>query len=192
MECNCETYECIEVFLVPCAETINLGLVADGSGVWKMVHEFNGTWVRTDIAVTNGSPIIVPNNFNEDYNTILKFYKPDNTIFNDTCYKLKIMLTVFTNCSDTPTITGQMYRQMVAMGGPAPINDVFGSEITVDNGNAIQFDDLIGAQLFSVEQVTNELAPQTGEGVDDFDSETGTITLSSSYTNTYFKIQYKK
>ena len=88
------------MFLVPCAETINLGLVADGSGVWKMMHEFNGTSVRTDVAVTNGNPIIVPNHFNEDYDTILKFYKPDNTIFNDTCYKLKIMLTVFTNCED--------------------------------------------------------------------------------------------
>jgi hypothetical protein len=104
MPCNCENTECIDVFLDPCACVINTGLIADSSGTWKMMHEFNGTQIRTDIAVVSELPISVPSTaFNEDYKTEVRFYKPDNTIFNDTCYKFNIMLTVFTEPCDADT-----------------------------------------------------------------------------------------
>lgn len=116
MPCTCENNECIDVFLDPCACIINTGLVADGSGTWKMVYDFNGTPVRTDIDVANGLPISVPNVFNENYKTTVRFYKPDNTIFNDTCYKFNIMLTVFTNgCNGV--VTENVFNVVIAETG---------------------------------------------------------------------------
>jgi hypothetical protein len=104
MPCGCLEYECLKVYLVPCAETVPLGIVSDYTGTVKMVVEFDNAHTRTDIAVTEGEAIVAPNVFNEDYNHLVQFFKPDGTLINDTCYKIKTMQTIFTN-PPTPTPT---------------------------------------------------------------------------------------
>ena len=96
--CNCENNACIDVFLTPCADTVTLPIQATETGTWRMVYDFNGTVIRTDISVTNGNNIVIPASvLNENYTHVVRFYKTDQSIFNDTCYQLNIMATVFTN-----------------------------------------------------------------------------------------------
>lgn len=84
--------------MAACAETVTLPLQATETGTWKMVFEFNGQPIRTDIAVSTGQNIVIPANvLNENYTHVVRFYKTDQSIFNDTCYQLNIMATVFTN-----------------------------------------------------------------------------------------------
>ncbi len=195
MNCNCENITCIKAYVNPCSEGVELPLVAAATDNYSFQIEFNGVTRIFSVAVVEGDKIIIPTEFvNENYSHLMEIFNSDGDLVNDTCYTLVTKISPDAG-SFTPIPPGDMpqtYVQMVTMGDPAPINDVFGDAVNVDNGNEIQFDALIGASLFSVEQVTNTLAPEDGSGVDDFDDATGTITLSSSYTNTYFKIIYKK
>lgn len=144
MACGCETYSCFDVLLVECASTITLPIVASETGTWKMIQEFAGSTLRTDITVTNGVNLVVPASvFNENYTHVVKFYKVDDTIFNNTCYKLNIMPTVFTNPSSTPITAG----------------DLNGASYT-GNGTATQvFSDLSGKQLLTIEMGLQVLTP---------------------------------
>lgn len=195
MACNCENIICLKAFVNPCSEGVELPLVSETTDNYDFHIEFNGVTRIFSVGVIDGDKIIVPTEFvNENYSHLMEIYNSDGDLVNDTCYNLitKISPDAGSFTPIPPSAMPQNYVQMVTMGTPAPINTVFGEVINVSNGNTIQFDALIGAELFSVEQVTEDMAPQTGEGIDAFDDVTGEIALSSSYSNTYFKIQYKK
>lgn len=72
---------------VPVAEEgIVLPLVADASGTWGFMTSFNGAYKYALFPVVAGQAIAVPVNLNEYYAYTFKLYKPDNSLFNDTCY----------------------------------------------------------------------------------------------------------
>jgi hypothetical protein len=100
MACDCTSFDCIEVFRAQCSEEIVLPVAADETATWKMVQEFNGQMLRTDISVADGENLVLPAGvFNENYTHTVRFYKADGSVFNNKCYTLKIMATVFTNPS---------------------------------------------------------------------------------------------
>lgn len=74
-----------------CNEAVTLPLVADATGTWAFMTTFNGAYYYTQFHQANGQTIVVPAKLNEDYTYVFKLYKPDNSIFNDTCYAVKTM-----------------------------------------------------------------------------------------------------
>lgn len=74
-----------------CGEAMTLPLVADATGTWAFMTTFNGAYQYTQFHQTSGQTIVVPTKLNEDYTYVFKLYKPDNSIFNDTCYAVKTM-----------------------------------------------------------------------------------------------------
>ncbi len=115
--CDCSTYQCIDLYLLACAETVTLpSIVADETGTWKAVLDFAGVQFRTDIPVISGVPVTIPNNFNENYRHTLKLYRADGTLVNDTCYKIKTMPTVFTNPPETSTATEHFKGSYASLG----------------------------------------------------------------------------
>jgi len=99
MSCECANMVCVDVFLSPCAATIQLPVTADETAVWNMAFEFNGSQFVTSVPVYVNQPIVIPNRFNEQYTHVLRFYRPDNTVFLNTCFKLTTMPTVFAPAS---------------------------------------------------------------------------------------------
>lgn len=96
MPCSCEHTECLRVAIDRCddATTIALPLNATATGTWRSVVEFNGISRSESIAVTNGQPIVISNNLNENYEHVLKLFQADRALFNDTCYLLKTSITL--------------------------------------------------------------------------------------------------
>ena len=74
-----------------CNEAMALPLIADVTGTWAFMTTFNGAYHYTQFFATVGQAIVVPARLNEDYTYVFKLYKPDNSIFNDTCYAVKTM-----------------------------------------------------------------------------------------------------
>jgi hypothetical protein len=68
---------------------MTLPLVADATGTWAFMTTFNGAYHYTQFHQTSGQTIVIPAKLNEDYTYVFKLYKPDNSIFNDTCYAAK-------------------------------------------------------------------------------------------------------
>lgn len=90
MACDCTIYECLEtvINLADCPDEIELVLEADETGVWIFSYEFNGRWFGGSIDVVDEENITVPFVFNEHYIHLIKFFKADGSLLNDTCYKL--------------------------------------------------------------------------------------------------------
>jgi hypothetical protein len=88
MACNCIEYQCIDVDHDPCNNNISLPLDADETGTWAVQIEFNGTWIRLNIEVTEGEAIVIPNVLNEHYVHTIRLLNSGKELFNDTCYKL--------------------------------------------------------------------------------------------------------
>lgn len=140
--CNCENNACIDVFLTPCADTVTLPIQATETGTWRMVYDFNGTVIRTDISVTNGNNIAIPASvLNEDYTHVVRFYKTDLTIFNDTCYQLNIMATVFTNPSATASVPAHINVIWAATGTTLTDARLEGRNVTQIDYNGISYNE---------------------------------------------------
>jgi len=67
---------------------IVLPLIADESGKWQVIIEFNGTWVRLGIEVTEGLNVVIPNVLNERYCHEIELLNSSKQIVNDTRYRL--------------------------------------------------------------------------------------------------------
>lgn len=74
-----------------CNEAMALPLLADTTGTWAFMTTFNGAYQYVQFTATSGQTIVVPAKLNEDYTYVFKLYKPDNSVFNDTCYAVKTM-----------------------------------------------------------------------------------------------------
>jgi hypothetical protein len=178
MNCGCKTYECLDVYLAGCAAVVVLPIVADQTGTWIMITEFNGQHLRTDVNVTSGSPITIPvSALNENYRHTIRFYKTDGTIFNDTCYTLNAMATIFTNPA------------------PAATTVTTSLPITADSdGNIIQSDDLIGVIVHDVITVNDAVYSMAKNGLS-YDPATGEIDLTNIggyFTDNTITILYEK
>ena len=125
MEC-CPNTVCINCFVVPCTESIELNLVATTTEVLMMVYTFNHANIKTNIDAVTGENIVIPNNFNEDYSNPVRFYKADGTLYNNTCYILNTMPTT-TDSADVepipPTIEYQIKEEKGQPNGYASLDD---------------------------------------------------------------------
>ncbi len=93
MNCNCLAYQCLNIDYNECDNDISLPLNADETGTWVVQIEFGGTWVRLNIEVTEGEPIVIPNILNERYIHTIRLLDTTKGLFNDTCYKLQTKIT---------------------------------------------------------------------------------------------------
>lgn len=120
MSCNCTIYECLSIApnVLQCGDKIVTTLLADESGTWLMRYEFNNRWFGENITVTDGELIELPYVFNEFYTHIIQLYRPDQTLFEDTCWTL-----------DTAQIMG--IAPASVSGGGATVGNI--STITIDD-----------------------------------------------------------
>lgn len=139
MNCGCQNYVCHNVYLIPCSGSIALPLLADETGTWIMITEFNGITYRTDINVTDGQPIVIPTSaLNEKYRHPIRFIRSDGSLFNNTCYSLNVMATIFTNPAPQQT------TQTVSFPFKA-----------ISGGMVFQHNDLIGVIMHDVITINN-------------------------------------
>lgn len=92
--CPCESITCLNVLMEHCAATVTLPVNALETGQYLFVTEFNGFALRATGAVTQGEKIQAPAHIlNGNYTHVLRIYRPDNSLLNATCYKLKTMVS---------------------------------------------------------------------------------------------------
>lgn len=80
-----------------CKEQIETKLEADESGIWTIEIDFMGISQKQTMTIDETElpkKINIANNFNEDYEYIMRIYKPEGTLFNNTCYSFKIYKAV--------------------------------------------------------------------------------------------------
>lgn len=93
------SWTCIDARLSLCEEFIPLSIVANETGTWKALIEFNGMSLTYDIEVVDGEQISIPNKLNENYAHILRLYDSSGSLVNNTCYTIRTQIVVC-NCSD--------------------------------------------------------------------------------------------
>lgn len=191
MSCQCEEYVCVEAFINPCSEGVEVDIVSDFTGNITGRIWMNGSVSTFTIGVEDQEKIIIPSQFlNENYTHELRLYK-GGVIWG--CYRVKTYLDFESPIYEPmPISVRETFVRVITMGSVIDLNTVYGSSVAVPNGHIIQYNDLIGAELLEVQNVTEDLAPITGMGVDGFDATTGTITLSNAYSDTFFIVTYKK
>lgn len=69
-------------------EGIALPLVADTTGAWEFIANFNGAYQYVQFNANAGNKLIVPAKLNEYYTYSFKLYKPDASLFNDATYQV--------------------------------------------------------------------------------------------------------
>lgn len=176
MSCACTTYECLDVDYNPCSEGVLLPLVANQTGTWILMVEFNDLWMWYDIAVELGEDIVIPTRaLNEQYTHTIRLRDSLGDIFNDTCYKLKTQ--------QTNSATYELTQPTATVPLRIRIKDAPDEEATDPierpSGFTLQHDSLIGATPWSVIVIDNQNLDWADAGVD-FDSETGEFDFTDS------------
>lgn len=137
MSCNCENNACLELApnILQCGEDIVTLVMSDYTGSVVMSYEFNGRWFGEQIEVTSGEFIEMPNVFNESYTHLVKFYKTNTDIINDTCYSLDTSLLMGVSSGTTsPSSSGFNYANVTAEAGNT-IDFSLGTPVVVFDGN---------------------------------------------------------
>lgn len=160
MACGCDIYQCLEVDYNPCDNDIILPIVANETGDWVVLIEFNGTWIRLSISVTDGEPIAIQNVLNECYVHTIRLLNTEKELFNDTCYKA---ITKVVSPSQIPAINPNTPKETFAL-----------SFSTQDGVTEYQDARLIGSEILLLEL---EGIPQATPAYYTFDTLTGTITI---------------
>lgn len=109
MNCGCTTYDCLDIApnILQCEDDIVTALLGDETGTWLMRYEFNNRWFGVEIEVVDGELIEIPNVFNELYTHTIQFYRPDQTLYEDTCFTLDTrQLMGLTGTSSSSTSAG--------------------------------------------------------------------------------------
>lgn len=86
----------------PCDSAVDMDLLSTFTGILTVLVEFNGTWNQAKYSVASGDEIVLPNNFNTDYNHTIKFVLPNGSLMNDTCYCYNIKSVTGTSNTDVP------------------------------------------------------------------------------------------
>lgn len=160
MACNCETYSCLDVDFDPCSDGVELPLVADETGTWTVLIEFNGTWVRLSIEVEDGENIVIPNVLNEFYVHTIRLLNTEKELFNDVCYKLRTQTVSGLQIALPTPSTGGKETQPALYFTTNPATTNYQSNL------------LIGAEIISVELEGLPFILYT------FDAITGTINTA--------------
>lgn len=168
MSCPCTSYTCLEAFINPCSEGVDIGLAATYSGNMTIRVWFNGVVRTAGVGVTQNDNIIIPRELlNENYVHELRIYNMDDLLG---CYHLKTQLDY--NSPEYPV---------------PPINDsdMQGKEYTGNETATQIFAELDGKQLLTIamngQEYTSDFWTQTGTGVtwdDPYMIFTGTIVLN--------------
>lgn len=189
MNCGCETYQCINVFADPCNEVVTLPITANDTGIYKMVFQFNGVNFRIDVPVISGENLTIPTSyFNENYTHVVQFYTEAGVLFLNTCYKLNIMQTVFTN--PVEPIIYQNYLWVFAKGNAPETNVNPSYKVAVENGNTITHPSL-SDQVLSVRIGTQDVEPISSEGYE-HNPNTQTITFANPVSDINIYVQTKQ
>jgi hypothetical protein len=89
MACGCSTYTCIEAWVNPCSEGVELPIEATVTDNITVNVEFNGIWAQASVFATEGEDIILPIAlFNENYTHEMRLVMDDV----ETCYKVRTAL----------------------------------------------------------------------------------------------------
>lgn len=104
MSC-CQETTCVQVYINDCVNKIVTPLVADMAGLWRVMVEFNGSWIRRLMQFANGDKIEIDNVFNNNYKHLVQIFRPDGTLFNDTCYNFDMSLVLDTLPLNIPVTT---------------------------------------------------------------------------------------
>lgn len=117
MACNCEEYSCLEVIASDC-DGITVNLPVDEAGTWTMHYEFNGVWFKETFEVAGGADVVLPPIFNEVYAHLIKFYKPDGTFLENTCYTLDMSAVPSYSPSQYSPVMPSYFEYIVVSGTP--------------------------------------------------------------------------
>lgn len=152
-------------------EGIVLPLVADTTGAWEFITNFNGAYQYVQFNATAGNKIVVPARLNEYYTYSFKLFKPDTSLLNNVNYSMHTI----------PILPGVEYT-----GG-------FGSA-TIKAGK-LQFYATEGQLVYSNDALiyAKQIAVflegailQEGEAIDEYiiDLPSGTLTFNSPLLQT--------
>lgn len=102
MACGCETYQCVEVFVNPCNEGTNTGIVAAQTGNYTFKIGFNSTVSVLSVAGVSGEEINIPTSaLNENYTHETVVIAPDGET---TCYWMNTIPSY--DIADAPYVPG--------------------------------------------------------------------------------------
>jgi hypothetical protein len=74
-----------------CGNQIELPLVAQHTGIYRMIAKFNGVRITRNIEVIEGENIVIPNVFNENYTHEIWFETQSGALVNDVHYSIKLV-----------------------------------------------------------------------------------------------------
>lgn len=90
MPCECLEYQCVEAYINPCSEGVELDIIAEYSGNMTGKVWFNGAVTSFGVTVEDGERIILPTSlFNENYAHEMRLYRDGELI---ECYRVKTYL----------------------------------------------------------------------------------------------------
>lgn len=138
MSCNCENNACLELapLILQCGGDIVTLVMSDFTGNVTMSYEFNGRWFGEILPVVSGEVIEIPNVFNESYTHLVKFYKTDTDIINDTCYSLdtSLLMGMSEGNVSSPSDSGFNYANATG-NGTNEVPFLSGTPIVIFDGN---------------------------------------------------------
>lgn len=73
-----------------CQESILIDESSNVTGSAKLVWYFNGSKYSSDIELVEDEPILIPNNFNDNYKHTLKVILSDGSVYKDTLFLINI------------------------------------------------------------------------------------------------------
>lgn len=100
---ECTNIECIDLYVNPCDTGVDTGIVLDESGNYTFRIEFNGMVNEIVLEVTADEAIVLPNSMNLNYIHNLTIYDDSGVLVEDTCYRLKMHLSLGLANNITPT-----------------------------------------------------------------------------------------
>lgn len=111
-------------------------LISPITGQIRMEAEFNNSLITRNISVSNGSPISVPNVFNENYTHIVSFYV-NNELLNDAFYSIKIV-----NCINTENLEPMPFEKSSIIIEAEAGNTIVNGIIAYNFVTAVMIDDV--------------------------------------------------
>jgi hypothetical protein len=126
--CNdCLSTTCIDLYVSPCDEGIDIGIPAPETGDYTIYLDFNGASKVLAIQGTEGDNFILPNVMIAPAIYSIKIYNDTSELVNDTCYKAhtKLALGVGNNLNPNPSV-GAKKIIVVDVDGDSFTNSFFG------------------------------------------------------------------
>lgn len=155
---------------IPMAEEgIALPLIADSTGAWEFITNFNGAYQYVQFNATAGDKIVVPVKLNEYYTYSFKLYKPDTSLYNNAAYQVRTI----------PILPGVEYTGGI---GEATIKAGKLQFYALANQQTYNHDSLIYAKQIAV--FVEGVILQEGTAIDEYqvDLVSGTITFNTTLT----------